>query len=147
MVLMYVTWWRIVSAELGCPVLTWLISECQSAGLRANDFWDLFVIYVFGGRGLIASTSVCHMHAWCPWKLEWVSDLLDLELKIVVSHHASARNWTMVHWKPNPIALNTGGRTVSTNKGYRIRQGQSWISALSLSTLVLTSGCVPSSLS
>jgi hypothetical protein len=48
---------------------------------------------------LPAYKSVYYLCAWCLWRPEKVSDLLELELQTIVSHHMGARNQTLTFWK------------------------------------------------
>lgn len=41
--------------------------------------------------------SEYHVHAWCLWNLEKVSDILGLELQMIVGLHADVGKQTQVH--------------------------------------------------
>lgn len=41
---------------------------------------------------LTVSVYVYYMNTYCPQKLAWVTDLLELEIQSVVTYHVHARN-------------------------------------------------------
>lgn len=53
---------------------------------------------------LMFCVHVCVCIAWCSWGPQGVSDLLELEVSVVLSHHVDAWNQTRVFWKSNKCA-------------------------------------------
>ena len=61
--------------------------------------WAIFSFAIFEvSLVLSVCISVHHLHAWCQ-EGQRTSDLLELELKMVLSYHIASGNWTWTLWK------------------------------------------------
>lgn len=58
----------------------------------------IFKIHVYGCFARMF-VSVHHLSAWCQQKLEKESDLMELELQVVMNDHVDTRNQTQVFWE------------------------------------------------